>query len=55
MKSPDEINWGRWAALAGVLVVLQLVIRGASRVLGIAVDEVFHRAGHSGARFTPGK
>lgn len=48
-----RISWGRVAAVAGVIVVLRGLLRGASRALSVVAAEVEYRIGDTWTRFTP--
>jgi hypothetical protein len=45
MTDADEVPWGMLAAVAGGVVALAIVVRGATAVVRIALGEARYRAG----------
>ena len=43
MSKTSGVNWGRWAALAGGVVLVRGVLGGMLRASTLARDEIFYR------------
>ena len=55
MSETDGINWGHWAAVAGGMVLLRVLLRGMSGALAIAGDEALYRAAEAADRIKRAK
>lgn len=55
MSETYGINWGRWALVAGGLVLLRALLRAMSGALAIAGDEARYRAAEAADRIKRGK